>query len=157
MIIEDRSNDLNLNVKVLNFDDCKVMSSFKKSLQEKQEGMDTKKKKKIEEKNIIDNVVVNFKIAPYEKKEKVVLYFTSLRMVRKTYENCCKVRMILKGLGIRVDERYVSIHLGFNEELKELLGGGYYGKGGLPKVFIGKKNIAGVEEIQKLHDDKKLE
>lgn len=155
MIIEDGSNDLNLNVEVLDFDDCKVVSSFKKPLQEKQEGMETKRFS-FEEKNISDNVV-NFKIATYEKKEKVVLYFTSLRMVRKTYEDCCKVRMILKGLGIRVDERDVSMHLGFKEELKELLSEGNYGKGGLPKVFIGRKYIGGVEEIQKLHDDKKLE
>jgi len=48
------------------------------------------------------------------------------------------------------------MHLGFKEELKELLGEGYYGKEGLPKVFIKKKYNGGVEEIQKLHDDKKL-
>jgi len=49
------------------------------------------------------------------------------------------------------------MHLGFKEELKELLGDGYYGKGELPKVFIEKKYIDEVEEIQKFHDDKKLE
>ncbi|RHN47049.1 putative thioredoxin-like protein [Medicago truncatula] len=49
------------------------------------------------------------------------------------------------------------MHLGFKEEFKELLGEWYYGKGGLPKVLIEMKYIGGVEEIQKLHDDKKLE
>jgi len=49
------------------------------------------------------------------------------------------------------------MYLGFKKELKELLGEGYYGKRGLPKVFIEKKYIGGVEEIQKLYDDKKLE
>ncbi|RHN66267.1 putative thioredoxin-like protein [Medicago truncatula] len=78
-------------------------------------------------------------------------------MVRKPYEDCCKVRMILKGLGIRVGERDVSMHIRFKEELKELLGERYYDKGGLPKVFIGKKYIVVVEEIHKLHNDKKLE
>nr|ABN08503.1 Thioredoxin-like fold [Medicago truncatula] len=43
------------------------------------------------------------------------------------------------------------------KKFKELLGEGYYGKGGLPKLFIEKKYIDEVEEIQKLHDDKKLE
>ncbi|KEH32058.1 glutaredoxin family protein, putative [Medicago truncatula] len=38
--------------------------------------------------------------------------------------------MILKGLGIRVDERDVSMHLGFKEELKELFGEWYYGGDG---------------------------
>jgi len=49
------------------------------------------------------------------------------------------------------------MHLEFKKEFKELLGEGYYGKEGLPKVFIEKKYIDEVEEIQKLHDDKKLE
>ncbi|XP_004489382.1 uncharacterized protein At5g39865 [Cicer arietinum] len=141
--------------KVSDFDDSKVVSSFKikKSLEDKQEGND-RKRFSFEEKKISD--VVDFKIDPYGKKEKVVLYFTSLRGVRKTYEDCCNVRMILKGLGIMVDERDVSMHLRFKEELKELLGEGY-GKGGLPKVFVGKKFIGGVEEIMKLHEDGKLE
>ncbi|KAI3824041.1 hypothetical protein L1987_05488 [Smallanthus sonchifolius] len=73
-------------------------------------------------------------------KEKLILYFTSLRGVRKTYEDCCHVRAILKNSGARVDERDVSMHSGFKEELKELLGDGYNG-GGLPKVFAGKKYI----------------
>ncbi|KAI3813197.1 hypothetical protein L1987_17915 [Smallanthus sonchifolius] len=45
-------------------------------------------------------------------KEKLVLYFTSLRGVRKTYEDCCHVRVILKNCGVRVDERDVSMHSG---------------------------------------------
>ncbi|CAK8533551.1 unnamed protein product [Lathyrus sativus] len=154
-MIEEGSNDLNLKVKVLDFDDLKVVSSFKDSFQDKQEEMD-EKLSFFEEKKINDDVFVDFKVSSHGKKEKVVLYFTSLRMVRKTYEDCCNVKMILKGLGIKVDERDVSMHLEFKEELKELLGE-EYGKGGLPKVFIGRKYIGGVEEIQKLHDDKKLE
>ncbi|MED6171597.1 hypothetical protein PIB30_042122 [Stylosanthes scabra] len=89
-------------------------------------------------------------------KEKVVLYFTSLRGVRKTYEDCCQVRMILKGMHIRMDERDVSMHSGFKEELKELLGDAYSG-GGLPKVFVGRNYIGGAEEIQRLHEDGDLE
>ncbi|XP_027352720.1 uncharacterized protein At5g39865-like isoform X2 [Abrus precatorius] len=89
-------------------------------------------------------------------KDKVVLYFTSLRGVRKTYEDCCQVRLILKGLGVRVDERDVSMHSGFKEELRELLDDGY-GGGGLPRVFVGRNYIGGAEEIQKLHEDGKLE
>ncbi|MED6221424.1 hypothetical protein PIB30_054484 [Stylosanthes scabra] len=88
--------------------------------------------------------------------EKVVLYFTSLRGVRKTYEDCCQVRMILKGMHIRMDERDVSMHSGFKEELKELLGDSY-GGGGLPKVFVGRNYIGGAEEIQRLHEDGDLE
>ncbi|GKB37744.1 putative thioredoxin-like fold protein [Tanacetum coccineum] len=85
-------------------------------------------------------------------KEKLVLYFTSLRGVRKTYEDCCHVRVILKNSGFKVDERDVSMHSGFKEELKELLGDQYNG-GELPKVFIGKKYIGNVDEIRRIHDE----
>ncbi|KAK9741155.1 hypothetical protein RND81_03G085600 [Saponaria officinalis] len=89
-------------------------------------------------------------------KKRVILYFTSLRGVRKTYEDCCYVRLILKGLGVRVDERDVSMHSGFKEELKELLGEGFKG-GGLPKVFVGDNYIGGVDEIRRLNEDGNLE
>lgn len=95
---------------------------------------------------------------PTEEKnrDKIVVYFTSLRGVRKTYEDCCEVRMILKSMGIRVDERDVSMDSGFKQELKELLGEGLNG-GGLPRVFVGEKYIGGAEEIRRLHEDGELE
>ncbi|KAF8408074.1 hypothetical protein HHK36_007215 [Tetracentron sinense] len=86
---------------------------------------------------------------------KVVIYFTSLRGVRKTYEDCCNVRMILKRMGVRVDERDVSMDSGFREELKELLGGGFNG-GGLPRVFVKGRYIGGAEEVQEMHEDGEL-
>lgn len=89
-------------------------------------------------------------------KEKVVLYFTSLRGVRKTYEDCCHVRVILKGLNIKVDERDVSMHSGFKEELKELMEDGFSG-GCLPRVFVGKKYIGGAEEIRGMNEEGQLE
>ncbi|KAK4778404.1 hypothetical protein SAY87_018591 [Trapa incisa] len=92
-------------------------------------------------------------VASFEK-ERVVLYFTSLRGVRKTYEDCCDVRSILKGSGVRVDERDVSMHLGFKEELKELLGGQ---PALLPEIFAGKRYIGGAEEIRRLHEEGQLE
>nr|DAD34823.1 TPA_asm: hypothetical protein HUJ06_005463 [Nelumbo nucifera] len=87
--------------------------------------------------------------------DKVVVYFTSLRGVRKTYEDCCHVRVILKGFGVRVDERDVSMHYGFREELKELLGDGF--EGGLPRVFVKGRYIGGVDEVRQMHDDGVLE
>ncbi|XP_042485323.1 uncharacterized protein At3g28850 [Macadamia integrifolia] len=87
---------------------------------------------------------------------KVVIYFTSLRGVRKTYDDCCQVRLIMKELGVRLDERDVSMHFGFKEELKELLGDGYRG-GGLPRVFVKGNYIGGVDEIKQLHEDGGLE
>lgn len=103
-----------------------------------------------------ENVVVTeYKLVPHEK-DKLVIYFTSLRGVRKTYEDCCHVRVILKGLGVKVDERDVSMHSGFKEELKELLRKEYAG-GGLPRVFLGKKYIGGADEIRRMNEDGQLE
>ncbi|KAJ4960165.1 hypothetical protein NE237_020075 [Protea cynaroides] len=87
--------------------------------------------------------------------DKVVIYFTSLRGVRKTYENCCQVRVIMKGLGIRADERDVSMDYGFREELKMLIGEGF--RGGLPRIFVMGRYIGGVDEIKQLHEEGSLE
>ncbi|KAM2525460.1 uncharacterized protein At5g39865 [Malus sylvestris] len=89
-------------------------------------------------------------------RDRVVLYFTSLRGVRKTYEDCCHVRVILKGIGVRVDERDVSMHSGFKEELRELLKD-RYNVAPLPRVFVGNKYVGGADEIRQLHEDGKLE
>ncbi|KAK9090697.1 hypothetical protein Sjap_023874 [Stephania japonica] len=86
---------------------------------------------------------------------KVVIYYTSLRGVRKTYEDCCKARVILEGLGIRVDERDVSMHYKFREELKELLGSGYID--GLPKVFAKGRYIGGACEIKQMNEEGELQ
>lgn len=147
--------------------DPEVLSSFRKSLQHLspdspfhlQQAPTDEEKQGIqkgllsEEEKIKGEGVMDVKVAS---KDKVVVYFTSLRGVRKTYEDCCQVRMILKGLGVRIDERDVSMHSGFKEELRELLGGGY-GGGGLPRVFVGQNYIGGAEEIQRMHEDGKLE
>ncbi|CAM8980369.1 unnamed protein product [Rhodiola kirilowii] len=102
------------------------------------------------------NVVVpDYKCLSFGK-DKVIVYFTSLRGVRKTYEDCLHVRVILKGLGIRVDERDMSMHSGFKEELKELLGDAFRGAA-LPRVFFGRKYIGGAEEIRRLNEEGKLE
>nr|GEV58217.1 thioredoxin-like fold protein [Tanacetum cinerariifolium] len=81
---------------------------------------------------VIDSKNKSYNPSPPRVKEKLVLYFTSLRGIRKTYEDCFHVRHLLKATGVRVDERDVSMHSGFKEELKELLGGSIVG--GLPKM-----------------------
>ncbi|CAN1248618.1 Uncharacterized protein At3g28850 [Linum perenne] len=96
-----------------------------------------------------------FHLKPIQlEKDRVIVYFTSLRGVRKTYEDSCHVRVILKGLGVRVDERDVSMHSGFKEELRQLLGGGGFS---LPRVFIGNKYIGGADEIRQMHEEGTLE
>ncbi|XP_062209133.1 uncharacterized protein At5g39865-like [Phragmites australis] len=92
---------------------------------------------------------------------RAVLYFTSLRGVRATYEDCCLARAILKGYGVRVDECDVSMHRGFRDELNGLLGlrgGGALAKcwapaaPALPSLFVDGELVGNADELKRLHE-----
>ncbi|XP_057961496.1 uncharacterized protein At3g28850-like [Malania oleifera] len=151
--------------------DPDVISTFRKALEELSPAKQIPPKPQDYEKphvmaNIehkfesVDTKNVNTDVTPIKfpmhRKNKVVVYFTSLRGVRKTYEDSCRVRVILKGLGLCVDERDVSMHSGFKEELKELMGEGFTG-GSLPRVFVGGRYIGGAEEIRRMNEEGQLE
>ncbi|KAK4366165.1 hypothetical protein RND71_014045 [Anisodus tanguticus] len=105
--------------------DPEVISTFRKVLE------DLPPANPFHLKPLVNGEVTEYKVG----KDKLVVYFISLRGVRKTYEDCCHVRVILKGLGVKIDERDVSMHSGFKEELKKLLGNEYCG-GGLYLPFL---------------------
>ncbi|XP_062220289.1 uncharacterized protein At5g39865-like [Phragmites australis] len=85
---------------------------------------------------------------PPDSAGKVVLYLTSLRGIRKTYEDCWSTKSILHGYGVRVDERDLSMHSGFKDELHAALGSA----GRLPQVFADGKHLGGAEEIRRMHE-----
>eukprot|EP00250_Pteridium_aquilinum_P020134 c24716_g1_i1 orf=745-2673(-) len=84
--------------------------------------------------------------------EAVVLYTTTLRGIRKTFEDCNTAREILQSFSLRIDERDVSMHLEFLNELRELMGRVV----SVPRMFIKGRYIGGTEELVKLHEDGKL-
>ncbi|CAL4912809.1 unnamed protein product [Urochloa decumbens] len=94
------------------------------------------------------------------RRHRAVLYFTSLRGVRATYEDCCLARAILKGYGVRLDERDVSMHRGFRDELRGLLLGGGAGAKcwaaaaapALPSLFVDGELVGNAEELKRLHE-----
>ncbi|XP_047083694.1 uncharacterized protein At3g28850-like [Lolium rigidum] len=98
------------------------------------------------------------------RKKKAVLYFTSLRGVRATHEDCCLARAILKGYSVRVDERDVSMHREFRDELHGLLGlrGGALSKCWtpaapiLPSLFVDGEFVGNAEELKRLHENGEL-
>lgn len=53
----------------------------------------------------------------------MVLYTTTLRGIRKTFEDCNNVRDALESYEICISERDVSMHLEFRNELRKLMGG----------------------------------
>ncbi|GLJ04804.1 hypothetical protein SUGI_0003900 [Cryptomeria japonica] len=84
--------------------------------------------------------------------DRVILYFTSLRAIRKTYEDCCNVRLILQGFRIFVDERDVSLHSGYREELQRLLGNQRIS---VPMLFVRGEYIGGADRVIQLHEEDK--
>lgn len=86
----------------------------------------------------------------------VVVYFTSLRIVRRTFEDCNTVRLILRGLRVAIDERDLMMDSRFMDELQKILGHSERSKLTLPRVFIGGRYIGGVEEVRRLHESGEL-
>ncbi|KAK6122143.1 hypothetical protein DH2020_044112 [Rehmannia glutinosa] len=86
----------------------------------------------------------------------VVIYFTSLRVVRRTFEDCKTVRTILRAFRVSIDERDLSMDSSFMDELQRILGQTEKSKLTLPRVFIGGRYIGGVEEVRRLHESGEL-
>ncbi|KAE8689618.1 F-box/FBD/LRR-repeat protein [Hibiscus syriacus] len=88
----------------------------------------------------------------YRSDDRIVLYFTSLRVVRKTFEDCKTVRSILRGYGVPIDERDLSLDSNSVDELQGIFGRNEMKRFTLPLVFIGGKYIGGGEDIKRLHE-----
>ncbi|XP_043722612.1 uncharacterized protein At5g39865-like [Telopea speciosissima] len=82
----------------------------------------------------------------------VILYTTSLRGIRKTFEDCNSIRFLLGSFRVLFYERDVSMHLEFREELWKILGGRVVP----PRLFIKGRYIGGTEEVVGLHEQGKL-
>lgn len=85
--------------------------------------------------------------------DKIVVYYTSLRGIRKTYEDCCAVRAIIKGFRVCVDERDISMDRSYRIELQEKLKGEALR---LPQVFVRGRCIGGAEEVKQLNETGEL-
>lgn len=83
----------------------------------------------------------------------VVLYTTTLRGIRRTFEECNAVRAAIEAHDVKLIERDVSMDSGYREELRRLLGGREVR---VPAVFVRGKHVGGAAEIAKLEEDGKL-
>lgn len=92
-------------------------------------------------------------LCPPNGENRVVLYTTTLRGVRKTFEDCTAVRSAIQGLGILVCERDISMDRGFRDELRELMKGKGTSELIPPRLFVRGRYIGGVEEVMKLVEE----
>ncbi|KAK7290783.1 hypothetical protein RIF29_05468 [Crotalaria pallida] len=89
--------------------------------------------------------------------DRIVVYCTSLRGIRKTYEDCCAVRMMLRGFRVAVDERDISMDSSYRKELQNALGGcGIIKAVTLPQVFIRGKYVGNAEEMKQMNESGEL-
>ncbi|PWA58765.1 Glutaredoxin [Artemisia annua] len=92
--------------------------------------------------------------------KRVVLYTTSLRVVRSTFEACKTVNSILRAFRVSIDERDLSMDSNYLSELQSIMteNNEECEKTNLtlPKVFIGGRYIGGAEEVKMLHESGEL-
>lgn len=79
--------------------------------------------------------------------DRVVIYFTSLRGIRRTFQDCHSIRMIFRGLCVNLDERDISMDVAYRKELQKVLGETNIC---LPQVFIKGKYIGGADVVKQL-------
>ncbi|XP_030548545.1 uncharacterized protein LOC115753855 [Rhodamnia argentea] len=83
----------------------------------------------------------------------VVIYTTTLRGIRKTFEDCNAVRSAMESHCVQMQERDVSMDSGYKEELRKLTGSKEVK---VPMVFVKGKLIGGADEVVKLEEEGKL-
>ncbi|GAA0183657.1 oxidoreductase [Lithospermum erythrorhizon] len=84
--------------------------------------------------------------------DSVIFYTTSLRGIRKTFEDCHSVRFLLESFRVLFYERDISMHSEYKEELWRVLDG----KVLPPRLFIKGRYIGGADKILTLHEQGKF-
>ena len=85
--------------------------------------------------------------------DRIVVYLTSLRGIRRTYEDCYAVRMIFRAFRVWVDERDISMDSAYRKELQCVLGEKNVS---LPQVFIRGKYVGGADVVKQLYETGEL-
>ena len=91
-----------------------------------------------------------FSKCPPGGEEAVVLYTTSLRGIRKTFDDCNDVRAVIESHGVRILERDISMDSGFREELRVLVG---KREVRVPVLFVKGRLVGGAEEVMKMEEE----
>ncbi|XP_057777932.1 uncharacterized protein LOC130996653 [Salvia miltiorrhiza] len=135
--------------------DPDLVASLEKEVSEEEEEI----KKMVSSTNVIKSQNSDTFLESYKKKcppggeNAVVIYTTTLRGIRKTFEDCNVARSIIESQHVEVLERDVSMHSAFKEELRVLMGSKEVR---VPLVFVKGRLIGGAEEMVRLDEEGKL-
>ncbi|KAL2456772.1 putative protein-like [Forsythia ovata] len=112
-------------------------------------GMEDSKSHERKEENIEFPSISDFEEkCPPGGTDSVILYTTSLRGIRKTFEDCNAIRFLLESFRVVYYERDVSMHLEYRDELWRVLGGRVVP----PRLFIRGRDIGGADAVVGLHE-----
>lgn len=83
----------------------------------------------------------------------VIIYTTTLRGIRKTFEECNVARSTIESQNVQMYERDISMHSAFKEELRAVMRSKEVR---VPVVFVKGRLIGGADEVVKLDEEGKL-
>lgn len=138
--------------------DPDLLTLFQQAVKDHYQAQDSERRGICEAKNLEKDELPGDPLLEFEEwcppggTDSVVLYTTSIRGIRKTFEDCNRIRFLLGSLKVLHSERDVSMHLEFREELWKILGGRVVP----PRLFIRGRYIGGADEVLCLHEQGKL-
>ncbi|CAN6838082.1 unnamed protein product [Brassica oleracea] len=88
--------------------------------------------------------------------ESVVFYTTSLRGIRKTFDDCNMIRFLLDSFKVKYYERDVSMHIHYREELRRISAAAEEAEVLPPVLFVKGRCIGGAQRVLCLHEQGKF-
>ncbi|KAG5407953.1 hypothetical protein IGI04_004272 [Brassica rapa subsp. trilocularis] len=88
--------------------------------------------------------------------ESVVFYTTSLRGIRKTFDDCNMIRFLLDSFKVKYYERDVSMHKHYRDELRSISAAAEETEVLPPVLFVKGSCIGGAQRVLGLHEQGKF-
>ncbi|CAN7120749.1 unnamed protein product, partial [Brassica rapa subsp. narinosa] len=88
--------------------------------------------------------------------ESVVFYTTSLRGIRKTFDDCNMIRFLLDSFKVKYYERDVSMHKHYRDELRSISAAAEETEVLPPVLFVKGRCIGGAQRVLGLHEQGKF-
>ncbi|XP_017082332.1 LOW QUALITY PROTEIN: glutaredoxin domain-containing cysteine-rich protein CG31559 [Drosophila eugracilis] len=84
---------------------------------------------------------------------KVVLYTTSMGIIRETYTKCANVKQILRTLLVKFEERDVFMSVEYQAEMRQRMQSGHVR---VPQLYVEGQHIGDAETVERLNESGEL-